>query len=143
MSPRALPGAGPPSLGAGPPLLAGGAGEVLYQRGRGGPLSASGLPGSSVRRNLSIGLGMAGGHHALAVHDIDCALQSADLPRMLLAPYLAQRHALIQPTNRLSLAACAPRLRARRGGGQRGVARGRVGAAGPRLARLLPLLLPG
>lgn len=51
-SPRAL--GGPGSIGFGP--LDGTGSEVLYQRGRGGPLSV----GGSARRNLTAGLGAAG-----------------------------------------------------------------------------------
>jgi hypothetical protein len=55
-SPRAF--GGPGSVGFGP--LEGPGSEVLYQRGRGGPLSTGG--GAGARRNLTAGLGAAGGY---------------------------------------------------------------------------------
>ena len=155
LSPRAR--AGPGSVGFGPLE---GPGEVLYQRGRGGPLSASGAAG--VRRNLSVGLGVAGAHgrHSLEGSRL-CTLTSrlhVSATQCLHRLSLARPAACAAGMRKSACACCravswlphcpAPVTASlHRNCGQRGVARCGGHAAGPRLwllrRRRLALLQPG
>ena len=143
-SPRAAPGS-PRSISLAPPggaPPAASASEVLWQRGR-GPLSASGAAAAGVRRNLSVGLGLAGGPAIL--HVTCCGLLCSysmrhcshffthRVPACLCHPSMH-----IQP-HQHNAALPSPAMKRRR---QRGVFRRGRRAVAP-LPRLLPLLQPG